>query len=387
MTLDVFPRACKIAGAFRSRGIPVVAGGVHVTCSPGECAPHFDALCVGPAERVWAKILRDAEARNLQNRYEDQDEFRGEEIASPAYGRIDRRKYLYTNVVTTSRGCPQGCDFCYNSNKNRLQARRPIPDVIRDIGALKTRHVYFVDDNFIGDPDYTRELLRQIKKMDLKWNAAVTTRILDHLDLLDLMVETGCQSLFIGFESLNNTALANVHKVNHPECFGRLADELHQRGIMVNASMVFGLDGDGPDVFKDTLDWLVAHRIETMTAHILTPYPGTRLYAKMAAEGRIEDYDLAHYNTSRVVFQPTDIEKEALYWGYLQIYREFYSLTNIWRRRPQNSRQKTPYFLFNIFYRKYGRTVAALCRIIPLGRIGFLAERLAYGKSARQGRA
>jgi len=378
ITLDVFPRACEIAKKFQSRGIPVVAGGIHVSCSPDECAPLFDAICVGPAERVWAKMLADAEAKKLRKVYQDIDGFKGEEIVSPAYDKIDRKKYLYTNVVTTSKGCPCGCDFCYNSCGARLYVRRPIPDVIRDIRSMNIRHIYFVDDNFIGDPEYTRALLTQIKSLDLKWNAAVTTKILNHLDLLDLMVETGCQSLFIGFESVNNAALKGVHKDNRSELYDRLAYELHTRGIMINASMVFGLDGDGPEVFTNTLKWLVRNKIETLTAHILTPYPGTRLYRQMEADGRIIDHDLAHYNTAHVVYEPTHIKKEALYRGYLRIYRQFYSIKNILRRKPVNLKQRISYYLFNFLYRKYGRFTAAVCKIVSMNLIGRLAERLSY---------
>ena len=79
---------------------------------------------------------------------------------------------------------------------------------------------------------------------------------------------------------------------------------LHDRGIMVNASFVFGLDSDGPAVFRDTLDWIVRNRIETVTSHILTPYPGTALYERMRAEGRLTDDDLSHYDTAHVVFRP-----------------------------------------------------------------------------------
>jgi radical SAM superfamily enzyme YgiQ (UPF0313 family) len=378
ITLDVFPYACEIAAGFKSRGIPVVAGGIHVTCSPGECMDRFDAICVGAAERVWAKMVDDAEKHTLKKVYQDMDGFRGEEIVSPAYDKITCRKYLYTNVVTTSRGCPCRCDFCYNSCANRCYVRRPIGDVLRDIKALRTRHIYFVDDNFIGDPEYTRGLAEAIKPLNIKWNAAVTTKILNHLDLLDLMVESGCQSLFVGFESVNNAALKAVHKDNRAELYERLAYELHLRGIMINASMVFGLDGDGADVFRNTLDWLVKNKIETLTSHILTPYPGTKLYARMADTGRITDFDLAHYNTAHVVYQPQSLSAGELYAGYIKIYKQFYSLRSILLRRPESKRQRIPYFLFNFLYRKFGKLTSFICGIIPMRMMGRLAERLAY---------
>jgi len=329
ITLDVMPRAIQIAAEFRRRGIPVVAGGIHVTCCPEDCLPYFDAICIGPAERVWAKIIRDAEQSILEKEYCDILDFRGDEIVSPMYSHIERNKYLYTNVILTSRGCPNRCSFCYNSCRNRLYIRRPIHDVIKDIEALGTHHVLFIDDNFIGDPNYTRKLLNEIKDMNLIWNAAVTTKILDFPDLLDLMSKTGCRSLFIGLESINAESLKSVNKDNQVKRYEELVEALHSRGIMINASMVFGLDGDDRDTFKRTLDWLVKMRVETLTSHILTPYPGTALYRSMDAQERIVDHNLEKYNTSHVVFKPTGMTPEELYNGYRRIYRQFYSFKDL----------------------------------------------------------
>lgn len=378
ITLDVMTRAVQIAKEFRRLGVPVVAGGIHVTSSPDECMKYFDAVCVGAAERVWKRIIEDAANCRLQQVYHDMEGFKGDEIVSPAYNKIDKSRYLYTNVITTSRGCPNRCDFCYNSCKNRIYVQRPIKDVLKDIESLGTRHVLFIDDNFIGVPSYTRDLLDRIRGMNLKWSAAVTTKIADHPDLLDLMAETGCQSLFIGFESINNLSLQGVNKDNCFEKYERLITEIHKRGIMINASMVFGLDGDEPDVFQRTLDWLVKNKVETLTSHILTPYPGTELYRRMKEEGRITDYELSKYNTSHVVFKPKGMTAKELYEGYLWMYRKFYSFHSIFHRMPKLKAQQKSYILFNIFYRKFGRLISALARVIPMRAVGRLAARISY---------
>ncbi len=378
ITLDVLPRACSIADEFRKRGVAVVAGGIHVTCSPEDCLRYFDAICIGTAERIWARLVEDVLKNNLQKVYHDMDNFRGNEIASPMYGNLDKSKYLYTNVISTSRGCPNRCDFCYNSSQNRFYVQRPIADVVHDIKSLETRHVLFIDDNFIGVPSYTSELLCEIQVLNLKWSAAVTTRILDYPDLLDLMAETGCQSLFIGFESINNTALQGVNKDNQFEKYEKLVQAIHSRGIMINASMVFGLDGDGPDVFAATLDWLEKNRIETLTSHILTPYPGTTLYRRMEESGRITDHNLSKYNTAHVVFKPQGMTAEELYNGYLWMYREFYSLRSIIRRMPEHKAQRKSYMLFNLFYRKFGRFTSALSRFVPMRVLGRIALWISY---------
>ncbi len=378
VTLDVMPRARQIAARFRQRGVPVVAGGIHITCCPEDCRSDFDAICIGPAERVWARMIRDAEAGRLQPRYCDMENFQGSEICSPAYEQIDPSRYLYTNVITTSRGCPNRCGFCYNSCQNRMYLRRPVADVMRDIQTLGTRHIFFVDDNFIGSPSYTRELLDQLDRMNLTWSAAVTTKIADHPDLLDRMAQTGCQSLFIGFESMNSASLASVNKDNKVEQYEKVVEAIHSRGIMVNASMVFGLDGDDPDTFKRTLDWLVKMRIETLTSHILTPYPGTALYHQMETAHRITDHDLEKYNTAHVVFKPIGMSEGELYRGYRWMYRQFYSFGNIIRRFPKKQAQQKPYLLFNFFYRKFGGVVSALTRVIPMHVLGRLAAWISY---------
>lgn len=378
VTLDVMPRAIEIARAFRARGIPVVAGGIHVTCAPQTCLPHFDAICIGAAERVWQKMIADAQDGCLQQVYHDMENFTGAEIASPLYREADKKSYLYTNVISTSRGCPNKCSFCYNSCTHRVHVRRPIAHVLEEIDGLGTKHILFIDDNFIGVPAYTRELLLALQGKGYKWNAAVTTRIAEYPELLDLMRDTGCQSLFIGFESINDQALAGVEKENRFSQYGKVVEMLHERGIMINASMVFGLDGDGPEVFQNTLDWLVANRIETLTSHILTPYPGTALYRSMEEEGRIFDHDLSNYNTAHVVFRPKHMSAEQLYKGYLWMYRQFYSWKNVLRRMPRCKAQRMPYLLFNLLYRKYGRLTSALARLIPMGALGRLAAWLSY---------
>jgi radical SAM superfamily enzyme YgiQ (UPF0313 family) len=378
LTLDVMPRACKIAEVFRKRNIPVVAGGIHVTCCPEDCLPYFDAICIGPAERVWSRIIHDVKMTSLQRKYCDINNFSGDEIVSPKYHYFQQNKYLYTNVVLTSRGCPNRCSFCYNSCENRMYIRRPISDVIHDIKNLNNRHVLFIDDNFIGDPAYTHELLNCISTMNLVWNAAVTTKILDYPDLLDRMAETGCKSLFIGFESINAESLESVNKDNKIEHYTALVEAIHSRGIMINASMVFGLDGDKSDTFRRTLDWLIKMRIETLTSHILTPYPGTELYEKMNATGRIIDYNLEKYNTAHVVYKPIGMTADELYQGYRFMYRQFYSFINIMRRMPKNKMQRKAYLLFNLFYRKFGSLTSAISYLVPMRILGTLATKISY---------
>lgn len=381
VTVDVMNRAAEISKEFQNRSVKVIAGGIHITADPVGALNSFDAICVGMAERVWAKILRDKENNSLKKIYYDMENVSGKEIVSPDYNIIDNKKYLYTNIISTSRGCPFKCDFCYNSCKDSLKTyiNRPVEDVIKDIKALKTRHIMFIDDNFIGNPNWTRKLLEEIKPLNLKWNAAVTSNIVDMPELLDEMRASGCQSLFIGFESINSRAIDSVHKIqNSVKRYEKLVDEIHKRGIMINASFVFGLDEDDVSVFKNTLNWIVKNKIETVTSHILTPYPGTKLYSSLINENRITDFNLSNYNTAHVVYKPKDLTLEELYNGYLWIYKEVYTFKNIMKRMPKSKKQWIPYLAFNLFYRKFGKLTELLCDIVSFENTGRFFRWLAY---------
>ena len=375
ITVDALPRAIEIAKSFREKGAIVVAGGIHITTALNTIDEDlFDVFCVGAAEGTWPQIMEDYENGTLKKVYRCK-RLTTQDLVSPAYDLIDPKDYLYCNIIHTSRGCPFRCDFCYNSGNDQQFINRDINIVLDEIKALNKKHIMIIDDNFTGNPKWTREFLTRLKDLHIRWNAAVSINIALDEDMLDLMKESGCQGLFIGFESINQKAISNVHKVqNHTVDYERAVRNIHDRGIMINASFVFGLDGDTKDTFKDTLDWIVKNKIETVTSHILTPYPGTKLYDRMREEGRILTDDLSLYNTANVVYKPSDISPEELYKGYLGMYKKIYSFRNIIRRIPEKKDQRAAYLMFNLFYRKFGKLTDALCKLITYERIGLWGE-------------
>lgn len=375
VTVDTLPAAIAIAAEFRQRGIPVVAGGIHITTAPDTIPENaFDVLCIGAAEGTWRQIVQDFADGTLKRVYRCRG-LTGGDIVPPAYDFVSKEEYLYCNVIHTSRGCPFRCDFCYNSSGGHPYVHREIEDVLADIRAVGSKHIMFIDDNFAGDPAWTRKLLQAIIPLKIRWNAAVSINAAYDEELLDLMQRSGCQGLFIGFESISAESLRGVHKgQNQITRYEQAIEAIHSRGIMINASFVFGLDGDTPDTFRLTRDWIVRNRIETVTSHIMTPYPGTVLYDRLRKEGRITTDDLSLYNTANVVFQPLHMTADELYEGYLWIYKEVYSFRNILRRMPRHPAQRPAFLMFNIFYRKFGRFSDWLCRRITYRRIGLLGE-------------
>ncbi len=379
--VDTFCRACEIAAHYRARGIPVVMGGIHATACPDDCRRFADAVVIGEAEGLWPQVLDDAEHQRLRPLYRHEQPAGLEHTPVPRWSLLRGKDYLFTNTLCAGRGCPWRCDFCYNSSPN-INARhrmKSVPQVLEEIRALGVPHVMFIDDNFIGNPARAAALMQALRPLRLTWHAAVSADVGRREDLLDLMAESGCRSLFIGFESINPDSLRACHKSqNRAEDYERTIAAIHRRGLMVNASLVFGFDTDGPGVFAATRDWLIQNRIATMTAHLLTPYPGTRLHAQLEAEGRIIDRDLRHYNTATAVFQPRRMTAPELEQGLIRTYREFYSWPNILRRWPVAPGQVTAYLEFNLIYRKYGAWTSRLGRRLGMRRLARLAKALAY---------
>ncbi len=384
--VDTAQRSFEIARRYRSRGVPVVMGGIFATGCPQRVAPHADAVAIGEGETLWPRLLADLAANSMQKFYRSTEPIDMAESPPPRWDLIADKDYLYANTLCVTRGCPWRCDFCYKSAPNFHAGYRakPIANVLAEIESLGTSHVMFVDDNLLGSPRYTRRLLAAMRPMGLTWHAAVSADIARHPKILDTMAETGCRSLFIGFESVNPANLAACRKVqNRTELYDETIAAIHDRGIMVNASIVFGFDGDTPAVFDDTVNWLAERKVETMTAHVLTPYPGTPLYARLQREGRIIDHDLAHYNTSRAVFTPKNMSPRELEAGYLGAYREFYSWRRILQRVPAAGRQRAAFMLFNLFYRKFGKATAMLGRVGLMGTLGRLGKIVSYPRSRR----
>jgi radical SAM superfamily enzyme YgiQ (UPF0313 family) len=379
--VDTFDRACEIARAYRRRGVPVVMGGIHPTVCPEDCAPHAEAVVVGEAEELWLQLLRDFARGPLRRVYRDERPVDPALIPIPRWDALKARRYLFTNTITIGRGCPWRCDFCYNSSDNIPAGYRmkPIPNIVAEIRTLDAPHVMFIDDNFIGDVAGAWRLVKELRRMKVSWHAAVSAEIGRHEDLLDLMADSGCKSLFIGFESVNQSSLLNCHKVqNRVTDYDVTLARIHSRGIMVNASLVFGFDQDDPSVFQGTLAWLTRNKVATMTAHILTPYPGTRLHQRLVQERRIIDHDLRHYNTAHVVFRPQRMSPQELAEGYRWMYRQFYSWKSILARWPACADQRIAYLEFALLYRKFGKLTCFLGRSLGMRPLAKLAKRIAY---------
>ncbi|MBK8027326.1 MAG: B12-binding domain-containing radical SAM protein [Chloroflexi bacterium] len=327
-------RAYQIADHYRAKGAYVALGGLHVTSLPDEAAPHADSIFLGPGEDTFPQFLTDLRAGHPAPVYTSQVRTL---IGMPRIRRdlIKRHLYLVPNSIVVSRGCPHHCDFCYKDAFFKGGAgfyTQAVDDALAEIERLPGRHLYFLDDHLLGNPRFASALFDGMAGMGRLWQAAGTVQSILRPGLLEKAVAAGLRSLFVGFETLNSAALREQHKgQNLNQDYSTAIRRLHDLGVMVNGSFVFGMDQDDEGVFDRTVEWAVRQGIETATFHILTPYPGTAFYDRMKAEGRLVTSDWDLYDTRHVVYQPAQISPEALEAGYWRAYRDFYRWGSIFQ--------------------------------------------------------
>ena len=248
---------------------------------------------------------------------------------------INRRRYLVPNSIVVTRGCPQHCDFCYKDaffQGGRSFYTQRVDAALAEISRLPGRHLYFLDDHLLGDRRFATALFDGMRGMRRLFQGAATVDSILHGDLIEHAAAAGLRSIFVGFETLTPGNLARANKrQNLGRDYAAVTSRLHDLGIMINGSFVFGMDDDDGDVFRRTVDWAVEHGVTTATFHIQTPYPGTKLFAEMAARGRIVTRDWDLYDTRHVVYRPARLTARALQEGYDWAYREFYRWPSIVR--------------------------------------------------------
>lgn len=327
-------RAYKIADGYRKRGVWVVLGGLHVTSLPKEAAKHADTIILGPGEEAFPRFIRDFRQHKAEKVYITRER-QITDIPPVRRDLIKRSKYFVPNSLVVSRGCPHHCDFCYKDafyegGKSFYTAR--VDAALKEIDSLPGRHLYFLDDHLLGNPKFARKLFEGMKGMGRVFQGAATVKSILDGDLIEKAYEAGLRSIFVGFETFSPENLKQENKYqNLARDYSACVKRLHELGIMINGSFVFGMDYDDKDTFRRAVDWGIDNAITTATFHILTPYPGTRQYQRMEDAGRITTHDWSKYDTRTVVYKPTSLTASELKAGYDWAYKEFYKWSNIFK--------------------------------------------------------
>lgn len=348
------PRTYEIADRFRERGVPVIVGGVHATFMPQEAKEHADAVVLGEGELIIAQLIADFESGELKPFYRAERLHDLHGLPVPRRDLLGRGYSPIFKVIETTRGCPNRCEFCaVPVIAGRRYRTRPLPDIERELESIVKKegeYIFLADDNVIAQRAHAKGLFEILKGFRVRWMGFATIEIAKDAELLKLAGESGCISLFIGFESLQKENLEGPKKrFQGIQDLQGFIERIHDHGIGIQGSFIFGFDHDGPGVFERTVEFIHLNRIELPTFSVLTPFPGTPLWERLDREGRIFDRDWSHYDMSRVVFAPKGMTPEQLQKGYLWAQKYSCAPRSILRRLLLGSRHHLGYFLLSNF--------------------------------------
>ncbi len=324
----------QIASEFRKRGIPVVLGGPHVSLLPYEAEKHADTIFIGEAEDSWIEFLNDFKNKSYKKRYIQKNP---PSLVNLPMARKDlfHRKDHSDGIMFATRGCPNKCEFCVLAvmydNKFR---KRPVTEVAKEYGSFDGKVIIFWDDNIAADPQYAKELFKEITPYKKWWSSQTSIHAGWDDELLRLAAASGCKQLFLGLESVSQLSLDQANKsFNKVEDYHKIIERIHSYGISVQVGIIFGFDEDDKNIFEKTITFLEKAGVQNATFNMLIPYPGTPLFRRLEDEGRILTYDWSKYNGRRdVVFRPKNMTCEELLNGFNWVNRRFYSLTSIGKR-------------------------------------------------------
>lgn len=377
-------RAYQIASEYRRRGVPVVMGGFHATLLPDEVAEYAETVVVGEAEQIFPNLIADFRNGSMQPLY------RAEGRADLADIMPDRtiyrgKRYLKLGLVEAGRGCAFDCHFCaVTSYFGGTQTHRPIPQIVREIEALKSSKslFFFVDDNTVSDPGWAKELYRALLPLRIRWVSQASITATYDEELLRLMRDSGCQGVLIGFESLNPDNLIDMNKRFNLARggFEPALARLKQYGLRLYATFIFGYEGDTLESFRETVDFCIRHRIYMAAFNHLTPFPGTPLYRQLEEEGRLRFKKWwldDRYRYGEAPFH-ANISHEIIQRECLKARKRFYAIPSIARRMFDRTNAGSFYMLhiywfINLLLRKEARQRENY----PLGDIGFEGPLLA----------
>jgi radical SAM superfamily enzyme YgiQ (UPF0313 family) len=368
-------RAYQIASEYRRRRVPVVMGGFHAMLCPDEVARHAEAVVCGEAEAIWPQVVDDARNHRLEKFYRpagrpslaglkpDRSIFRG-------------KNYLPIGLVEAGRGCHFKCEFCaVQTVFKSTQTRRPIEQIIAEIEPLKREKklFFFVDDNITSNLEQAKEFFRALIPLGIRWVSQSSINAAHDEEFLDLLVRSGCQGVLIGFESLNPANLKDMNKSFNTMRggFEKALGNLQRHRIRVYGTFIFGYDRDTPESFQETVRFAREHALYIAAFNHLTPFPGTPLYRRLEAEGRLlyEAWWLdERYSYNRIPFQPGGMDPESLQRHCIAARREFYSWPSIMRRGFDRV-NRSDWFMWRNFYliNAMHRTDVSMRDHYPLG--------------------
>ena len=368
LAVETAERYAKIA---HEAGVQtVVVGGAHATLMPEDVARWADVVVTGEAYYTWPQIIKDFQNDTLRPHYNDTDwaDLTGiATLTDRVIAQMQENRRYWTPLLEITRGCPRNCSFCTAIRVSGQKMRfRPVEEIVEEIQRRQIDRFFLTDDNFglafAIDPDYTEKLFLALEKLPLRgWTTQAEMMVAKYPELLKLARRAHLDKFFIGFESVNpaNRRELGGKSKGLTQQYQEAIDAVHAQGIGVVGLFVFGFDADTPQVLWDTWDFARCSGLDSMSATILTPYPGTPFRAQLVEENRlIPNKSWRYYDTAHVTFYPQQMTVEEFEREYDRLCRTIYSTFRIAQRGlralSRHSLRRMPSKLFGSFSTDYG---------------------------------
>ena len=320
-------QAYRIAGNFRERGIYTVMGGMHASALPEEALENVDTVIVGEGEEVFPQFLRDFEKGAPKKIYKSSGETDLTKFPAPSFEIVKNIRWYNKFSLFATRGCPRNCEFCcLGEVYGRLYRKKTPQQVADEVRKLKRfipdPFISFADENMLADKKWSKKLAKALIPLNIKWEAYCDISVAEDEELLELLKESGCVELIIGFETVNkkNMEITDKWKAKQVQSYGEKIKKIQSHDIGILACFVVGFDFDNRDTFINLRDFLVENPVFELDIAVLTPMPGTRLYERLKKEGRLypekwDDYTWFHINFEPEHLKPGEI-KEGIKWVF-----------------------------------------------------------------------
>lgn len=346
-----FFRATAIANIFKKNSVLVVVGGAGVTASPNEYRDHFDVMILGESENIWPRFLNDFLEGSYKKTYKDKNLVDMSLSPKPKWGKI---KALMLNnyavgAIQTTRGCPFRCEFCnvwkVFGRKMRTKTKQQVIEEIEEMSDAGMKHIAFCEDNFFGNPKYTKEILRALIDLNktqtepLYYYTEISINIASDDEVLKMLADAGFAGLFIGVESPSTESLTETKKVQNLK--GDLVEDckkIQSYGLPVEASMIVGFDHDDESIFEMQFEFLQKACIPYPRIRMLQARAGTDTFEKLILENRVLDTSKLHsagtyfdmYLIPNII--PASMTRISLFENYIRLLERLYDWENFTTR-------------------------------------------------------